>query len=77
MFVTSIGEIKPIDYTGKAILTTDAKASSVISEKDLSILIVKSLLATGGVFTRKEVSAVDPSLSGSTSFTSLADSSLI
>lgn len=68
--------MKPSGYTGKAILTTDTKANGSISEKDLSALIVKSLLATGGVFTRKEVTAVDPSLSGSASFTSLADSKL-
>ena len=59
-------------------LTTDPKANGSISDKDLSALIVKSLLATGGVFTRKEVTAVDPSLSDSTSkFTTLADSKLV
>jgi hypothetical protein len=71
-----IGEVTPTGYTGKAVLTTDTKANGAISDKDLAALIVKSLLATGGVFTRKEVTAVDPSLSGSASFTSLADSKL-
>jgi uncharacterized protein YbjT (DUF2867 family) len=48
--------------TGKAIFTEDPLISGVISRSDVASLVVKALGATS-TCTRKELSAIDPSLS--------------
>jgi hypothetical protein len=49
--------------TGKAILTEDPLASGVISRADVAALVIKALGSTSSC-TRKELSAIDPSLPG-------------
>ena len=51
--------------TGKAILTSDTMASGVIARSDVAELIIKAL-ASNGKCTRKELTAVDPSISKNT-----------
>ena len=56
----------------KAILTSDIRASGDISAADLSTLLVKLLITPGNKYTRKELSALDPTLSASSISSSMA-----
>ena len=55
------GGLKNGDATGSALLTEDVMASGTISREDCACLIVQCL-ASSGVATRRELTAVDPSL---------------
>lgn len=55
------GGLKSEAPTGKAVLTDDVKVSGAINRADVAALIVK-VLGTDKTYTRKEYSAIDPSL---------------
>ena len=48
--------------TGKAILTENTKASGAINRADVASLVLKAL-ASNGLCTRKELTAIDPTQS--------------
>lgn len=54
------GGLKSEPATGKAILTDNNMASGVINREDVADLIVQAL-ASSGLATRRELTAVDPS----------------
>lgn len=56
------GGLKSDAPTGKAILSEDIASVGSINRADVAALIIKAL-GTDGAYTRKEFSAVDPSLS--------------
>ena len=74
--------INDVAATHSAILTADVTACGNVHGADLSNLILKTLITPGGVFTRKELTAFDPSLpstlriGGAEGFAALADSRL-
>ena len=65
------GGLKSEAATGKAILTEDIKASGIIHRADVAALVIK-VLDSASACTRKELTAIDPSLVPNSNYASFS-----